>query len=125
MARASVRLQPPRCVLAVVDLAATVAWYRERLGFAIHFETEGWCFLQRDGMQLMLGHCPDQPPASAIGDHSYFAYVEVDAIDALHAEFRQRGASGLGALHDRPWGMREFALATPDGHRLMFGQALD
>jgi hypothetical protein len=28
----------------------------------------------------------------------------------------------LSGPADRPWGRREMALATPDGHRLMFGQ---
>jgi hypothetical protein len=28
-------------------------------------------------------------------------------------------------LADKPWGMREFAIVTPDGHRIVFGEELD
>ena len=80
-----------RSVLAVKDLRTSVAFYSENLGFTINFEFEGWCFLSRGGIQLMLGHCPDEVPASQINDHSYFAYIEVQGIDELHDEFLARG----------------------------------
>jgi uncharacterized glyoxalase superfamily protein PhnB len=57
-----------------------------------------------------------------LGDHSYFAYLTVDDVDALHAEFVGRGAIILHAASDKPWGQREMAVATPDGHRMMFAQ---
>ncbi|MBA4342202.1 MAG: hypothetical protein C0423_08625 [Methylibium sp.] len=117
-------LKQLRSVLAVRDLVASTAFYCEKLGFELDFETDGWCFVSRGGVQLMLGHCPEEVPASQIGDHSYFAYIEVDAIDALFDEFRARGVSGLTPPQSQPWGMREFLLRTPDGHRIMFGQEL-
>lgn len=119
------KLKSVRSVLAVGDLQASVAFYCKTLGFSIDFEFEGWSFLSRDGVQLMLGHCPDEIPASQIGDHSYFAYIEVDAIDKLHGEFLARGLTSLAAPESKAWGMREFMVATPDGHRIMFGQDLD
>jgi hypothetical protein len=33
-----------------------------------------------------------------------------------------RGAIILHAPSDKPWGQREMAVATPDGHRMMFAQ---
>jgi len=27
-------------------------------------------------------------------------------------------------LADKPWGMREFAIVTPDGHRIVFGETV-
>jgi hypothetical protein len=32
-----------------------------------------------------------------------------------------RAAPMLTAPDTKPWGMREFALRTPDGHRMTFG----
>jgi uncharacterized glyoxalase superfamily protein PhnB len=119
------KLKNVRSVLAVKDLQASVVFYCENLGFSINSEFEGWCFLSRDGVQLMLGHCPDEIPASQINDHSYFAYIEVQAIDELHGEFLARGLTSLSAPDSKPWGMREFMVTTPDGHRIMFGQDLD
>ena len=118
-------LTKARSVLAVKDLRSSVAFYCENLGFTINFEFEGWCFLSRDGIQFMLGHCPDEVPASQINDHSYFAYIEVQGVDELHDEFLARGLTSLAVPESKPWGMREFMVTTPDGHRIMFGQDLD
>ncbi|HXJ78058.1 MAG TPA: VOC family protein [Candidatus Methylomirabilis sp.] len=113
-----------RCVLAVQDLSTSVAFYRDRLGFALEFEVPGWAFLSRDRFQVMLGECPDAMPASQTGDHSYFAYVHVDDVDDLYRELARKGVTRVRAIADQPWGMREFGVRTPDGHRIMFGQRI-
>ena len=114
-----------RNVLAVKDLKVSMAFYRDRLGFVIDVQYEGWCFLNRDGMYVMLGHCPDDMQASQINDHSYFAYVEVQGIDDLHEEFLSRGLISISTAETKSWGMREFMVTTPDGHRIMFGEDTD
>jgi uncharacterized glyoxalase superfamily protein PhnB len=72
----------------------------------------------------MMGHCPDAMAPSATGDHSYFGYIEVVDANALHDEFVSRGAIILQPPSDKPHGMREFLVGTPDGHRMMIGQDL-
>jgi len=72
----------------------------------------------------MLGECSGAIPASVLGDHAYFAYWEVDNIDALYKEFSDKGANMRHPPTDKPWGMREFPLQTIDGHRITFGQTL-
>lgn len=118
------RLTRVQCVLAVPNLEKSVAFYRDQLGFTLNFEVEGWAFLGRDEFRLMLGECSDAMPVSEMGDHSYFAYVTVDTVDELYLEFLKNGVSGVQKPADKPWGMREFALRTPDGHRMTFGQEL-
>lgn len=114
-----------RSVLGVQNLDAAVAFFHEKLGFDIDATFDGWCFLSRGGFTVMLGHCPDEVPASQIGDHSYFAYVVVDSVDALHDEYRSRDVGSMSMPESKPWGMREFLVATPEGHRIMFGQDLE
>jgi len=110
-------------VLAVPDLKRAVAYFEDALGFARDWnDGDNWQALVRGGVRLMLGHCPDALPPSELGDHSYFAYIDVDDVDALHAEIAAKGAIVRLAPADKPWGRREMAVATPDGHRLMFGQ---
>jgi len=70
----------------------------------------------------MLGRCPDVPPASERGDHSYVAYLRVDDVDESHARAVAAGAEALKALQDEPWGMRELGLRLPDGHLFMWGR---
>lgn len=116
----------PRYVLAVPDLAKSAAWYRDVLGFEIYeIGDPGWRFYVRDGVFIMAGECRDAMPPGELGDHSYFAYIEVDEVDALHDEVAAKGAEILKPLRDEPWGMREFALRTIDGHRITFGRDND
>jgi catechol 2,3-dioxygenase-like lactoylglutathione lyase family enzyme len=115
-------LRNPRYVLAVPDLARSAAYYRDVLGFTVHeIGDPGWRVFARDACVIMAGECPDATAPRDLGDHSWFAYVEVDPVDAFYAEVTARGAELLKPLQDEPWGMREFGVRTADGHRIMFG----
>ncbi len=112
-------------VLAVRDLAASAAYFQDALGFKLEWQdADDWRLLTRGGVRMMLGHCSNEKPASEIGDHSYIAYLEIDDVDALHAEIAARGAIIREPPADKPWRMREMLIATPDGHRIMVGQTL-
>ena len=113
-----------RCVLAVNDLSASVEYYTNVLGLAVDFEVPGWAFLSRDAFQVMLGECTDATPAHELGDHSYFAYVTIDAIDDFYREVLAKGGEPTQPPEDKPWDMREFSVRTPEGHRITFGQQL-
>lgn len=111
-----------RFVLAVLDLQASTQYYTAVLGLTIDFAAPGWSFLSRGSFRVMLGECTDAVPPGELGDHSYYAYVTVSDVDALYAEYQRAGVVFTQALASKPWGMREFGIRTPDGHRLMFGQ---
>ena len=113
-----------RCVLAVQHLDTAVDYYTRVLGMVVDFLAPGWAFLSRGSFRVMLGECSDAMPAGETGDHSYFAYVTVDSIDELYRDVVAKGADLTQPLRDKPWGMREFGVRTPDGHRIMFGQEL-
>lgn len=118
-------LARPRYVIAVHDLARSAAWYRDVLGFEIHEVGDpGWRWFQRDACVILAGECPDALAPAATGDHAYFAYIDVDGIDAFHADVVARGADTIKPLRDEPWGMREFGIRTIDGHRMMFGEGI-
>jgi predicted enzyme related to lactoylglutathione lyase len=112
-------------VLAVPDLDRSVKFYQKVMGFrAMPIEDDGWMFMVRDHCTIRLGECPDAILPSKLGDHSYFAYLEVDDIDGFYNEVQSAGGKTLRAPRDEPWGMREFPLVTIDGHRIMIGQRL-
>jgi catechol 2,3-dioxygenase-like lactoylglutathione lyase family enzyme len=92
-------------VIAVPDLARSLSFYRDVLGFEIR----------------EIGECRDALPPRELGDHSYFAYLVVDDVDAFHSRIDGR-AEIVKPLRDEPWSLREFGLRTPDGHRIMVGQ---
>ncbi len=41
-----------------------------------------------------------------------------------HEQLQRAGVQLLDNVADQPWGMREFGLKTPDGHRIRIGQTL-
>jgi len=112
-------------VLAVPDLARSAAFYRDVLGFDIRdMGDPGWRMYVRDECRIMAGQCPDAIPPAELGDHSYFAYLVVDNVDAYHERVASAGSEIVKALASEKWGMREFGLRTVDGHRIMVGQEL-
>lgn len=72
----------------------------------------------------MLGECRDAVPAGELGDHSYFGYLRVDDADRYFDELKAKGVEVSSPISDKPWGMREFGLRTPEGHRLMIGHRI-
>jgi catechol 2,3-dioxygenase-like lactoylglutathione lyase family enzyme len=115
-------ITPWAFVLAVPDLERSAGYFRDVLGFRLRWEeSDDWRLAERDGVRLMLGHCPDEKRAAEIGAHSWFGYFEVDDVERLRAEISARGGA-CTAPRDQPYGMREIIVTTPDGHRLVFGQ---
>lgn len=120
------RIVGSRCVLAVRDLSASTHYYMDVLGFTRDpIDADGWSFLTRDSFRVMLGECSDATPASALGDHSYFAYWNIEGVDEFYREITARGALVTSAPADKPWGLREFGLRTPDGHRITCGELIN
>ncbi len=111
-------------VLAVPDIQATAAWWIDMMGFELWMEPDGWKFLRLGDFSIMIGECPDAIAPGDLGDHQYFAYVVLKDVDAYHAAIAACGLE-VAPPSDKPWGMREMPVQTPDGHRIMFGQDLD
>src|SRR5262249_54802187 len=121
------RLLRSHPVLAVHDAVASAAWYEAVFGAECRdvdpSNPGGWVFCTAGDVRFMPGRCPDEPPASDIGDHSYVAYLEVADVDEVQARAVAAGAEVLKAPTDEPWGRRELALRSPDGHRFMCAAA--
>ena len=114
-----------RCVLAVRNLEVSARFYVDVLGFRKDpINADGWSFLTRDCFRIMLGECVDERPASELNNHSWFAYWNVEGVDELYAEFVANGALVSSQPTNKPWGLREFGLTTPDGHRIVCGEAI-
>lgn len=119
-------IRSARYVIAVHDLDRSARYYREVLGFEVReLGDPGWRVFVRDACVIMAGECPDALDPHDLGDHSYFAYLEVDEIDALYGRVTANGATPIKPLQDEPWGMREFGIRTVDGHRIMFGRRVE
>ena len=102
-------------VLASLNLAETLHFYRERLGFAPLLEMDNYLILQRGGCELHFWPCNERHIAENTS-----CYVRGD-VDALHADFTARGLA-LAAPVVQPWGMKEMFVVDPHGNLLKFGE---
>ncbi|MBX3281451.1 MAG: VOC family protein [Acidobacteria bacterium] len=111
-------------VLAVKDLAVSAAYFIDKLGFERNFTVPGWEFLMFGDFKVMLGECSDALWAHETGDHSYFAHCLVENVDEVYEELQTREADIIHRIANKPWGLREFSVRTPDGHRITFGAVI-
>lgn len=110
-------------VLAVRDLDRSAAWFVEVLGCDRTEPDPGnWAFCTAGNVTFMLGRCPDAIPAAELGDHSYVAYLTVEDVDGYYSRAVAEKAEVLKPPTDEPWGRREMALRSPDGHRIMLSE---
>ena len=117
-------LAPWAYVLAVPDLERSARYFRDVLGFRIRWEeASDWRLAERGSVRVMLGHCPTDLPPAKIGSHNWFAYLDVDDVDGLHAELTAKGAQ-VTAPMDRSYGTREIVVTTIDGHRIVCGETV-
>ncbi len=119
-------------VLGCRDVRAAAHWFRDVLGFHLDPETgvidgveadEGaiYAVLTRADAMVHLQIRRRDPFGGTREDIESDAYFYVEDADALLAEFRERGARVLREPMDEPYGLRDFVIETPEGHRLLFG----
>lgn len=112
-------------VLAVNDFDSALKFFTEKLGFILDNTVDGWAFLHLDHFYLMVGDCRGEVPARDTHNHSLFAYVNCDGIDELYGQYKARGVQFRQPIANKPWGLREFEVETPEGHRILFGQNIN
>ena len=111
-------------MLRTRDLDASIAFYVDRLGFALQrrSDADGWASLRRDGVELMLAtpnaHAGDAEPAFT--GSLYFRLDDADAVDRLWASL-QGQARACYPPETFHYGMREFAIFDDNGYLLQFG----
>jgi uncharacterized glyoxalase superfamily protein PhnB len=105
-------------VLHVNDMPRALAFYRDQLGFTVSFSWQDpprYVCLRLDEAAIHLNsYVPPEGPSHVA--------IFCKGIDALYAQLMARGVSITEPIGDRPYGMRDFAITDPDGHRLAFGQ---
>lgn len=107
--------------LSVSDLRASVAWYRDVLGFTVDRE------MVRDGrlaavavkagdVALMLNQDDGAKGAGRVkGQGLSFMITTSQDIDGIAARVRENGGMLDTEPADMPWGARVFRLRDPDG----------
>jgi catechol 2,3-dioxygenase-like lactoylglutathione lyase family enzyme len=114
------------------DFDASVAFYREALGWRERFawggegQPRGACLDAPGGTCIVLAEphpAADRSKSHGINGTRPTVHLRVDDVDARHAELAARGAALFGpeATH---WGTRWFMARDPDGNLIAFEQAV-
>jgi len=110
----TVRFEDANPILSVRDMAASVRYYVEVLGFTnAEWGSDDFTMVTRDraGIYLCRG---------AQGQPGTWAWVGVGDAAALHEEYKASGAKIRQPPVLRPWAL-ELWVEDPDGHVLRFG----
>jgi catechol 2,3-dioxygenase-like lactoylglutathione lyase family enzyme len=97
------------------------AFYSELLGFGVTFQNDFYLLMHTPDRKyeisfLLPGH-PSQQPLfhDAFTGKGIYLTIEVDDIDSLYNELKEKGANIKIELRDEPWGDRHFAIEDPNG----------
>jgi lactoylglutathione lyase len=116
-----------RMELFVQDMDVSIDFYRRVLGFELLRREEGYASLRSGGVVLGLGPIAKLPVEEGsfkqgrlAGDRGAGVEIvlEVDDIEAMEEHVRAMGHPIPEPLEDRPWGLRDFRIADPDGYYL-------
>ncbi|APB00040.1 VOC family protein [Nocardia seriolae] len=116
-----VEFESYRANLEVADLTPTVDFLRDVLGFTVEVcePAMGLALMRRDGVGLGIVRTPN--PAV---NETTAGYVGVTDVAALHDHCVLHNADIVTPLTEHPWGLRDFVLRIPGGHRLACGQRI-
>ena len=100
-------------ILRVSDMAASVRYYTQALGFVnAEWGSDDFTLVSRDGAAIYLCR-------GAQGQYGTWVWVGVEDAGALYQEYLQSGARVRHAPRNYPWAL-EIHVEDPDGHILRF-----
>jgi len=115
----------------VRDIARSVAFYRDRLGFDVVFlgpdaADPYFAIVERDDVRIMLkAIAPDVPPTPNVSRHPWArwdAYVFTTDPESLSDELAARGVRFREPLGVNSDNLRGFEIEDADGYVLYFGR---
>jgi len=106
--------------LSTDDVARSVKFYVEQLGFTCGLQLEGFARVRLGAADIMLArpnaHVPWQGPR-----FTGSIYLAVDNVDQLWEQFKAR-ARIVYPIATMEYGIREFGLLDDNGYQLSFAQ---
>ena len=122
--------EPPRLtravpVILVANVKTSAEFFNKTLGFSIDFlhgEPPFYGSVSRDGATIHLKFVHE--PAFAVGaqdrDGLISAFIEVENVKGLYAEYLGAGATFDQRLKKQAWGGRDFIVRDLDGNGICF-----
>lgn len=111
-----------------LDIPRTIAYYEAKLGFkclGTWQDPPVYAIVTRDQHAIHF-RCAAPPLANPnkYSDELLDAYVSIEDVDAVYAEYAACGVEFTRGLANTPWNSREFVVKDCDGRLLAFGASL-
>jgi len=113
--------------LRTTDMASSIGFYTEKLGFSVEFKYQDFYAGIRAGGQLFHLKLVDEKDPSIpyvdAGEH-FHLYLETDGVVEFAARLKANGVQLVKDVHETPWKTREIVIHDEQGHTLYLGEAL-
>jgi catechol 2,3-dioxygenase-like lactoylglutathione lyase family enzyme len=114
-------------VVFVSNVAVTAEFYRDKLGFAIDFlhgHPPFYGSVSRDGACIHLRFVHEPAFAAGLRDREGLlsAFLAVDNVKGLFAEYKAADVGFVQPLKKEPWGGPAFIVRDPDGNWICFAE---
>ena len=102
-------------------LAESKRFYTENLGFGVTFENEFYLLMHTANKQAELSFLLPNHPTQQEYFHAPFQgkgmylTIEMDEVDSLYEELKNKGVEMKVEIRDEPWGDRHFSIEDPNG----------
>lgn len=108
-------------ILASIHQLETIAFYKEKMGFTLNSQWDGYLIFSREQVSIHLWFTED----IAIPKHTG-CYINVNNVLQLYQEYEGQGIiHPNGKLAEMPWGMRQFSILDNNGNIIHFGEPLE
>lgn len=115
-------------VFFTTDIPRTLDYYRDKLGFeclGTWFDPPSFATVARDEHAIHFRRAaPPTANPDKYKEELLDAYIFVEDVDALYAEYAAKGVEFAQGVANMPWQMREFLVKDCDGRLLGFGSKL-
>ena len=106
----------------VTDIDATIAWFKEMLGFEETFKVPGWAEVTTPTGGVTIGLAESETVDGGSGGTT--PVFGVTDIEAARAELEAKGVRFLGDTVELPGMVKLATFYDPDGNSYMFAQSL-
>lgn len=125
----TLRLRSAAAGLTVNDIEKSVAFYRDILGFVVkeRWEENGKLLgveLVAGGVSFMLSQDDWKKGRDRVKGEGFRIYCTTGQhVDRIAEQIKERGGTLAQEPRTQPWGMRDFAVADPDGFKITIAYA--
>jgi catechol 2,3-dioxygenase-like lactoylglutathione lyase family enzyme len=113
--------------LRTTDMASSLRFYVEKLGFSVEFNYEDFYVGIRTGQDTIHLKLVDDKDPSIVyvneGGHLHL-YFETAGVAEFADHLKRNGVDLAKDVHETAWNTREFVVHDDQGHTLYFGEPL-